>query len=199
MKKVLLVVMLLSVYTSLSAICLKFEGSEGRNKPADLFSIGTPIDSIGQFNFINLFRNFPLYIDNADKIDLMYYHYIGKIESDRRIRYYVKRNFPPYVPSWGIAGSSGSNSKTGEFSNLRLTLENDPFGQPDENLVNNIIKNYVHVGDGVWEVVFKLWGKVYHYYMFVDSNTHEVVRYGNLFGVNIPQSHIDYIDKARMR
>ena len=91
----------------------------------------------------------------------------------------------------------GGNTKDGEFSSIRFTIEKDPFSKPDKEIINNLVNIYLHVGDEIWEVVFKLWDKEYHYYVFVDSKTHNVINYCNLFGVSIPQYHIDHINNLR--
>ena len=57
----------------------------------------------------------------------------------------------------------------------------------------------VKIGYEVWEVVFKLWDTTYHYYMFVNAKTQAIVKWGNIFGANIPQNHIDFINRKYKR
>lgn len=159
----------------------------------NLFTYGRIGIEASEINFRNLFRNFPIYVDNAKDIELMYYHYVGVIENRKQIKRYVKRNFPPYVPAWGTSGNSGWKSDTGKFSTWRFTIEQDPFRIEDKDFIHKV-EQKIQLGDEVWEVVFKLWDTTYHYYVFVVSKTYEVVRYGNMFGRTIPQNHIDYVN-----
>ena len=164
----------------------------------DLFTYGSPSIGTSEMNFRNLFRNFPIYVDNANEIKLLYSHYVETIKNKKQIKSYVKRNFPPYVPNWGVAGSQGGNSDIGEFSTWRFTIEQDPFQTIDEDIVSKMMRE-VKIGYEVWEVVFKLWDTTYHYYMFVNAKTQAIVKWGNIFGANIPQSHIDFINRKYKR
>ncbi|WP_342990831.1 MULTISPECIES: hypothetical protein [Bacteroides] len=163
-------------------------------KSHNLFNYGFKLENT-RSNFENLFRNYPLCIENADKIDLMYYRYVGTLKNKRQIRHYIKRNYPPYVPSWGISGETGSDSRYGDYSIIRYRIENEPFSWNPEfkSMMDKLENEYVHVGYEVWEVVFRLWDKQYHYYVFADPATKQVVSYGNLFCISFSDKHIQYM------
>lgn len=197
MKKGIIIVLLFIANCNINANDVNSNDERVGTTNTNLFSYGALVGNVSEINFMNLFKNFSSYIENADEIKLMYYHYVGVFKNTREIKCYVKKNFPPYVPSWGNEMNFGGNTKDGEFSSIRFTIEKDPFSKPDKEIINNLVNKYLHVGDEIWEVVFKLWDKEYHYYVFVDSKTHNVINYCNLFGVSIPQYHIDHINNLR--
>lgn len=162
----------------------------------NLFAYGMDVND-SKANFINLFWNFPMYIENANEMKLMYYQYIGILKNAKEIKHYIKRNYPPYVPSWGISRVSGEESNR-KYSRIRFSVEDEPFTRKIEYKfkMNNLLKNYIHVGDEVWEITFRLWEKVYHYYIFIDSKTKTVIEENNLFGLRIPLSHINIINSG---
>ena len=49
----------------------------------DLFTYGSPSIVTSEMNFRNLFRNFPIYVDNANEIKLLYYHYVETIKNKK--------------------------------------------------------------------------------------------------------------------
>lgn len=57
---------------------------------------------------------------------------------------------------------------------------------------------YIHMGYEVWEVVFRLWDKKYHYYVFADPATKQVVNYGNLFCTSFSDKHIQYMERRKL-
>lgn len=190
----MIVLLLLTLACHVKAIHLYADG-EYHN----LFNYGSELKTT-QYNFINLFRNYPLCIENADKIDLMYYRYVGILKNKRQIKRYIKRNYPPYVPTWGVACMFGSDSKHGDYSIIRLTTEHEPFswGLEFRSMINKLENEYIHIGYEVWEVVFRLWGKEYHYYVFANPDTKQVVDYANRFCISFPDRHIKYMERKKL-
>ena len=166
---------------------LRLSAASGDSQEVTLFNIGWPLAGT-KMNFDNLFDNFPKYIANADKIELKYYSYVGVCKTERQIRKYIRKNFPSHVPSWGVYRCNGGDTVNGKYSVIRFTIEDSPFSVNKElqkRIENELVDEYIHLGDEVWEIVFELWDKEYHYYMFASPATNQVVTHGNLFGVSL--------------
>jgi hypothetical protein len=179
-------------FTKISAIAIVLALScyslNAQDLTTNLFKYGSPIVS-SEDNLKNLIRNFPLYIENADIIDLLSYNYVDIIKNKKQSKRYVKNNFNRKMPTWGNSNSYESNSNSLGKSTIRLLIDENQNYYDFKEIVNTISDKYVHVGYEVYMLTFVFKLKAYDYYIFINPETKHVVTKGNLFGFNISEEH----------
>lgn len=166
-----------------------------------LYEYGRPV-SHSEDNIKNLFRNFPIYVENGKEIDFRSYKYLGTIKDDRDAEKYVALNFKNTLPIGlviSLPSSNTSNKNTNdEPSHIRLVPDNNKPGKSDEKeMITTIAKEYVHTGDEVFVIYYVYGLKKYSHYVFINPDTKKVVSKGNPFAYEIPQAHIEAVNRAK--
>lgn len=157
--------------------CFAINGYAQQSEQQTLFTYnpkGKKLTSVDK-NFENLFRNFPKYVENAEKVELMYYQPVGVVESKEQAMKYVEKNLSPDMPHWGVY-SEMKEDNTGRYAKIGIRVEYSPFFM-DEDTRNDIMKaseQCIQVNDVIWEIVFKLWDKQYHYYVFANLQDYQI-------------------------
>jgi hypothetical protein len=157
----------------------------------NLFEYGSPIIS-SEDNLKNLIRNFPLYIENANTIDLLNYKYIGSIKNKKQSRRYVKNNINRKTAVWGITHTFESENGKCTESKIRFMFDESPSYHNVKEIkefVNTVSDKYVHVGYEVYMLTFVAGLRAYDYYIFINPQTKRVVNKGNIFGFTISKDH----------
>ena len=132
-------------------------------KKTNLYDYVTVVTS--EDNLKNLFRNFPIFIENGKEIDFLSYQF-------------------------------NENMLSEEMSCVRLDLQQIHESKSElKKMVKTISEEYVHVGDEVYQInyVFNLQKHVH--YIFINPKSKKVLLKGNIFGIEIPISHFEYIEK----
>lgn len=164
-------------------------------KKTNLYEYGGVITS--EDNLKNLFKNFPIFIENGKDIDFLSYQFIGTIRDKKDAKKYVQKNFDDLIPiGWLMSYQSNENRQLEEMSYVRLDLQ--PIRETKSELkkmAKTISEEYVHVGDEVYQInyVFNLQKHVH--YIFINPKSKKVLLKGNIFGIEIPISHFEYIEK----
>ena len=118
-----------------------------QEKKTNLYEYGTVVT--GEDNLKNLFKNFPVFIENGKEIDFLSYQFIGAIKNEKEAKKYVQKNFNDLIPiGWNMSSPSVVNGHLdGEF-NARLSLH--PIQETKSELrkmAKTIAEEYVDVGD----------------------------------------------------
>lgn len=163
--------------------------NDKHSKETNLFEYGEPLTS-SEVNFKNLFTNFPKLVKNADAVDLLSYKFVGIIKTRKQARDFVQKNIYPNAPGWDVTISyeeSGDNfPKTQIWLDFSATAGSNQ-AELDE-AIKTICEKYVQIGCEVYEVEFVCQLKAYKYYVFVDTQTKQVVTKGNIFGFSFKVS-----------
>lgn len=182
--------LILSLVVSLCAY------AQQQDRSTNLFRYGKPLVSCDT-NFDNLFANVAKYLDNSDDLHMKSYECIGRVKSTRQARRLLRKNFSIY-PSWGTSSSSRvwqDSVRTVRESSFKLTPTEDVYLYLDtKKMARDIAAREIRVGDKIYRVCFTFGGDAFEQYVFVHADTREVVLPGNVFNVNIPDTHIQYVD-----
>lgn len=168
-------------------------------KKTNLYEYGTVVTS--EDNLKNLFKNFPIFIENGKEIDFLSYQFIGTIRGKKDAKKYVQKNFDDLIPiGWLMSYQSNESRLSEEMSCVRLDLQ--PIHETKSELkkmVKTISEEYVHIGDEVYQInyVFNLQKHVH--YIFINPKSKKVLLKGNIFGIEIPISHFEYIEENRTK
>lgn len=164
-------------------------------KKTNLYDYVTVVTS--EDNLKNLFRNFPIFIENGKEIDFLSYQFIGTIRDKKNAKKYVQKNFDDLIPiGWLTSYQFNENMLSEEMSCVRLDLQQIHESKSElKKMVKTISEEYVHVGDEVYQInyVFNLQKHVH--YIFINPKSKKVLLKGNIFGIEIPISHFEYIEK----
>lgn len=178
-------------------ILTSFTGKYSNEKKTNLYEYGSVVTS--EDNLKNLFKNFPIFIKNGKDIDFLSYQFIGAIRGKKDAKKYVQKNFDDLIPiGWLMAYQSNENSQLEEISYVRLDIQ--PIRETKSELkkmAKTISEEYVHAGDEVYVInyVFNLQKHVH--YVFINPTSKKVLLKGNIFGIEIPMIHIEYMNKVK--
>lgn len=168
----------------------------GGGKKTNLYEYETVVTS--EDNLKNLFKNFPIFIENGNEIDFLSYQYIGTVRNKKDAKKYVRRNFDDLIPiGWNMPYQSNENSYS---SSVRLDLQTIHETKSElKEMIKTVSEEYVNVGDEVYQInyVFNLQKHVH--YIFISPESKKVLLKGNIFGIEIPISHFEYIEKNKVK
>ena len=193
--------------TFLTAFCIAFvflfSKVVGQNNMlknnTTLYEYGTVITS--EDNLKNLFENFPVYIDNGKNIDFLSYRFVETITNKRAARKYVQRNFNDLLPiGWNMITPDPNNQ--GNMGISSITYQIRPVRESKSELraiMNTLIEDYIHTGDEVYVIEFVENMQKHQHYVFINPNRKKVLLKGNIFGVEIPLTHVAYIEQRNKK
>lgn len=153
-------------------------------------------------NFENLFKNVPRYLKNNDDLDLLSYEYKGTIKNANHARELLKKNFSHY-PQWAVAEtypgyvSSAEGKRFVGDSEIKLMPAEIPSFIDIRKMINTIANEYVTSGDRIYLLRFVYNMETFEQYIFVRSDTKEVVTQGAVFGFNVRLSHFEKTGKNK--
>ncbi|HBG39843.1 MAG TPA: hypothetical protein DDW85_00345 [Porphyromonadaceae bacterium] len=146
-------------------------------------------------NLKNLFRNFPLYVENGNEIDFLSYRFIGTVKNKKEAKKYVNKNFDDLVPiSWSISSHTTPERKS-VMSSIRFEVQLI-HETPSElrKMRETIFKEYVNLNDEVYAIKYVINLQEHIHYVFINPHTKKVQLKGNIFGIEIPISHMIHIN-----
>jgi hypothetical protein len=160
-----------------------------------LFEYGTVTAS--EDNLENLFRNFPVFIDNGKDIDFLSYKFVGVIKNKRTAKKYVRKNFKDLVPlGWSMMIPSAQNE--GDKSSISYHIDFVRESKSElKAMIDTISRDHVNIGDEVYVIEFVENLQKHEHYVFINPNTKNILLKGNIFGVEIPRAHVAYIEKTK--
>ena len=160
-----------------------------------LYEYGTVTTS--EDNFENLFRNFPVFIENGDAIDFLSYKFVGVIKNKKTAKKYVRKNFKNLVPlGWSMMTPSTQNE--GDKSSISYYIDNVRESKLElKAMINTISSDYVHTDDEVYVIEFVVNLQKHEHLVFINPETKKVLLKGNIFGVEIPRAHVQYIEENK--
>lgn len=164
----------------------------------NLYEYGLPIIK-SEDNIKNLFKNFPLYVENGEDIDFLSYEFVGIMKHKREARKFVKKNFDENI---GIGWSTvfyRSNDDISENipSSARFFTEHplQILGKKTiRNMINTISEEYIHIGDEIFAIDYVIELQKHRHYIFINPTTKKVLLKGNIFGFEFPMTHIEYVN-----
>ena len=183
-----------TLFIFLSVICCLSAKPKTTVETTTLFNYGKPLVSC-ETNLENLFANFDKYIEVEGCLDLLTYEYIGEVKNSKHARKLVERNMK-HVPKWGIEKGMTTAGNEVRSSIYKLHRSDEPAGRFLTKGKGKVIAdNYIQPGDKVYRLSFVYELETFEHYIFVHSDTKEVVMQGNLFGFNVPVKHIEYCNR----
>jgi hypothetical protein len=183
MKKIIIVLCLFCCICRFNALAQ--DTNNGESQFTNLFEYGAPLIS-SEINFKNLFHNFPRFVKNATEVDLLFYKYVDVVKSRKQVRNFVKKNIYN-VPSWGTSMTVYENAGR-QQTDIRLDISATVGSDRSElnEIIKTISEEYVQIGYEIYMIKFVYRLKTYEYYVFVNSETKQVVTKGNIFGFSFP-------------
>ena len=167
-----------------------------------LYRYGKPLDTC-EANFENLFANVPKYLDNKEDLDLLSYKYVGIVKDASQARKFLKKNFSHY-PQWVVATSyQGYESSSAGIrpigkSMVQLMPNSTTLSFLNiKEMIKTISNEYIIPGDSIYLLRFVYNMETFEQYIFVHSDTKELVTKGTVFGSDIRLSHFDYINNIK--
>ncbi|GAA4335311.1 hypothetical protein GCM10023149_43230 [Mucilaginibacter gynuensis] len=169
-----------------------------KNNYTTLFEYGEPLKS-GEDNFTNLFRNFPKFINNANKgIQLVSYKYVADIRNQDDAMRYLKKNEKLYL----IDGQVSMKWDSAQVATSYITISFPSNGQLNARVSKTSVRKQVesivsdiNPGDRVYVLNFIAESQNYKFYMFVNPKTNVLLREGNFLGFDIPLYYADFYQK----
>ncbi len=187
-------VLLMSVFLICTVLYSSVLGQKDAiTEKTTLYEYGTVTTS--EDNFENLFRNFPVFIENGDAIDFLSYKFVGVIKNQRTAKKYVRKNFKDLVPlGWSMLIPSTQNE--GDKSSISYHVDSVRESKSElKSMINTISSDYVHTGDEVYVIEFVENLQKHEHFVFINPETKKVLLKGNIFGVEIPRAHVQYIEE----
>ena len=171
--KIIRMIFIINVITGLF-----FSTTSTAQKCKTLFEIGDSLDN-PESNFKNLFKNFPLYVENTNEISFLNYKFIKKIRNTKETIHYLKKNFKNDPPLGFIQIEGGTDSYE-----KKIILISDSNEIPNKkNIIKNIAKNYIQKGFKLYAVIY-LYQKLQHtFYFFINPEDNTIVTKGNSFAL----------------
>lgn len=171
-----------------------------KGKNTNLFEYGISI-SRSEDNLINLFNNFSFLIENGEYVDFLSYEFVGVVKNQRDARKYVKKNFSDLHPfGWIMAfhDNEAGLENTPSPSYMRFIKDNQAIDKSRiKEMINTISEEYIHIGDEVFAIDYVVELQKRRHYIFINPTTKKVLLKGNIFGIEIPITHIEYINEAK--
>jgi hypothetical protein len=167
----------------------------------NLYEYGAPIIK-SEDNIINLFKNFPLYVENGEDIDFLSYEFVGTIKHKRDAKKFVKKNYDEnFWFSWTTVFYRNNADISENIPSSAEFFTENPLPilgkKTIRNMINTISEEYVHIGDEVYAIDYVVELQKHRHYIFVNPTTKKVLLKGNIFGIEIPITHIEYINEAK--
>lgn len=161
----------------------------------NLYEYGTVETS--EDNLKNLFKNFPVFIENGNEIDFLSYQFMGTIRNKKEAKKYVQKNFDDLIPiGWQMSYQYDDNSEPRIESRVRLDSQEIYETKAEtKRMVKTISEEYVHIGDEVYQINYVYNLQKHVHYVFINPKNKKVMLKGNIFGIDIPVSHFEYIEK----
>lgn len=162
-----------------------------QSKPeyVNLFEYGKPITD-EQVNFENFLINFSSCIKNANDFDFLETTYVGKIKNKKQARKLVRQNIHHGAPAWTVTAAY----KPGDITSFFMLETNQLIDSTQVNItepVNTIVNNYIHKGDAIYKVkIVDPNLRTLDYYVFIDSETKQVITTGNMLAIKVPVEFI---------
>ena len=166
-------------------------------------------------NFENLFRNWPKWVTNDQETELLSYKYVETLEDSSQIELYSV-----LLNGWESLGGriSGSYGETGNADTTIYTRELYFYGEPMDNIPENIKKDpfkeplyrsewepkfkemresfrkTVQIGDKVYLIKLKIGGKKYNHHVICRPGEDKIV-FDNLFlGIHETRDMLDKLN-----
>lgn len=160
----------------------------------NLFEYGTVITN--EDNLRNLFKNFPVLIENGDAIDFISYKYIGTIKSKKHAKKYTKKNFEDLIPiAWITSFPSSINGESVGSASIRLVEGQIPETKSQlKKHSKTIAELYINAGDEVFVIDYVYNLTRHTHYVFINPDTKKVLLEGNIFGIEIPIECLNHED-----
>lgn len=151
-------------------------------------------------NLDNLFNNFSIYIENGKDIDFLSYQFKGTIKNKREAKKYVRRNFNDLIPiGWITSYRNNVGQQLGESSAVWMNMQPILEAKSElRSMAKTVSEEYINIGDEVYKInyVYKL--QKHAHYVFINPETKKVLLKGNIFGIDIPVSHFNYINDLKV-
>jgi hypothetical protein len=167
----------------------------------NLFEYGGVLTS--EDNLKNLFRNFPLYVENGSEIDFLSYEFIGTIKNKRDAKKYVKNNFDDFISlGWMTLFYKDTTDihRNSPPSSMQFFIDTDLADKSTFNKkIKTLSEEYIYVGDQVFAINFILDLQKHTHYIFIHPKTNKVLMKGNIFAIKFPISHIVDINNRKAR
>ncbi|RNC66062.1 hypothetical protein [Proteiniphilum sp. X52] len=173
-----------------------FTGKYSKEKKTNLFEYGSVMTS--EDNLKNLFKNFPIFIENGKDIDFISYRFVGTIRDKKDAKKYVQKNFDDLIPIGWLMSYPDKNGHLKETSYVRLDIQ--PIRETKSELkkmAKTISEEYIHPGDEVYMVSYVFNLQKHVHYIFINPTTKKVLLKGNIFGIEIPSSHFENIESRK--
>lgn len=141
---------------------------------------GQPSSTSG--NLDNLFRNFPIMVQNHSRVKFLTYQSMGLVKNGKKAASYLKKNFQK-GPQWRMVVQEATKVSKGNLTHKVATIDTDvvPFAKDKYQMMADQWGEKL-VGYEVFKVQFTLDTKPYTYYVFVNTQTHSTFLEGNIFG-----------------
>lgn len=180
LKSVIMFLCLVSIHLSMMA-GNKYECMQEIRKT--LFNTTGKSLGSAEENIDNLFKNFPIMIQNASRVKFESYQYVGIVKNGKKATSYLKKNFTN-GPQWKMnmkhaADGSAKGNLTGKVASIDTDVI--PFSKEKAGMMADEWAEQL-VGYSVYMIRFTLDMQAYKYYIFIDTNTNEVFLLGNIFG-----------------
>ncbi len=169
-------------------------------KNTNLFEYGIPILR-SEDNLNNLFNNFSLLIENGEDVDFLSYEFIGTVKNQRDARKYVNKNFkdlPPFIWVTAFHDNETGFENNPSPSYIRFIEDDQAIDKSEiKEMINTISEEYIHIGDEVFAIDYVIELQKFRHYVFINPTTKKVLLKGNIFGIEIPMTHIEYINEVQ--
>lgn len=162
-----------------------------QSKPeyVNLFEYGKPITD-EQVNFENFRINFSSCIKNADDFEFLETTYVGKIKNKKQARELITQNIQHGAPTWSVT----SGYKPGDITSFFMVETDQLIDSTQLNIiesVNTIVNNYIQKGDAIYKMkIVDPNLRTLSYYVFIDSETKQVISTGNMLAIKVPVEFI---------
>ncbi|MDI9604956.1 MAG: hypothetical protein QM305_06470 [Bacteroidota bacterium] len=173
-------------------------GNEPREEKAtNLFEYGGVTKC--EDNLENLFRNFPIFIENGKDIDFRKYEFVGVVKNKRTAKKFVKKNFKNLFPINWTKMTETMNEDV-ETSSIRYHVDKIWQSKSElKEMMNTVVNEYVHIGDEVYVIHFVDNLKKYEHYVFINPETKKIVLEGNIFGIELPMAYVAYKERDKKK
>jgi hypothetical protein len=174
----------------LSVFCYSQVNNYSISGETNLFELGNAILS-EEDNFKNLFKNFPVLVENSQHMELLSYEYVGIAGTERNIKKIIGKNIRLNALGWNvycISGGSVNGKAIYEKPLIRLEVFNLNIPKLEREQKIAFIAEQMKPDYKVYKIRWKYEEKQSDYFIFVNPDTKKVVTEGNMFAFSFPYS-----------